>query len=187
MTDEEILARAARGDRAAFGNLYERHWKAVYRYAWLLARSVADAEDVTQECFLALIRRPKSFDPARAKLRTWLLAVARNQMLQRCRIPQSQAAEEEESGEMGESVEEELMTQARADAVRRAVDLLPGLQREALFLFEFEGLSLAETAVILNIEPNAVKARLFRARERLKRLLDPQRAALSWKREDADE
>ena len=65
------------------------------------------------------------------------------------------------------------MKQERVDAVRRAFELLPTLQKEALFLFEFEGLSLAETAVVLKIEPNAVKGRLFRAREQLKRLLDP--------------
>jgi RNA polymerase sigma-70 factor (ECF subfamily) len=51
------------------------------------------------------------------------------------------------------------------------VEALPPVQREALRLFEFEGLSLAGTAVVLEIEPNAVKARLYRAREQLKRLL----------------
>ena len=70
LTDTELIDSAARGDRTAFESLYFRHWKAVYSYAWLLARSVADAEDITQECFLTLIRKPKSFDPARAQLRT---------------------------------------------------------------------------------------------------------------------
>jgi RNA polymerase sigma-70 factor (ECF subfamily) len=178
MTDAELLSRAARGNRTAFGQLYERHWKAVYSYAWLLTRSVPDAEDVTQECFLALIRRSASFDPARAKLRTWLLAVVRNQVLQRCWNQASQAAMDADASEITGNIEEELMKQERADAVRRAFELLPSLQREALFLFEFEGLSLSETAAVLKIEPNAVKARLFRAREQLKRVLDPQRAGL---------
>jgi RNA polymerase sigma-70 factor (ECF subfamily) len=183
MTDAELLSRAARGDRTAFGQLYERHWKAVYGYAWLLARSVPDAEDVTQECFLALIRRPAVFDPARAQLRTWLLSIVRNQVLQRCRNQTDRVTLDHEASETTASIDEELMKQERVDAVRRAFELLPSLQKEALFLFEFEGLSLAETAVVLKIEPNAVKARLFRAREQLKRLLDPQRPALSWKLE----
>src|SRR5580658_1726471 len=79
------MARASKGDRAAFQLLYERHWQPVYRFAWLLAKSVPDAEDITQECFLALVRNPAAFDAQRSQLRTWLFAVARNQHLLRCR------------------------------------------------------------------------------------------------------
>jgi RNA polymerase sigma-70 factor (ECF subfamily) len=178
MTDAEIISRASSGDRGAFAELYERHWRAVYRYAWLLVKSVPDAEDVTQECFLALIRRPAAFDRSRSNLRTWLLAIVRNQALRRYRNLQGQANEADETPEMATGIDQELIMQERADALHRAFEHLPSLQREALFLFEFEGLSLAETAAVLKIEPNAVKARLFRAREQLKRVLDPQRPAL---------
>src|SRR5580704_400979 len=85
MTDEQLIARAARGDQTAFELLYERHWSAVYSYAWLLVRNVPDAEDVTQESFLALMRKPAAFDPARAQLRTWLIAVVRRQYWGRLR------------------------------------------------------------------------------------------------------
>ena len=47
----QLITRAAGGDKTAFELLYERHWTGVYSYAWLLARSVPDAEDITQECF----------------------------------------------------------------------------------------------------------------------------------------
>jgi len=167
-----LTTRIARGDAAAFQQLYERHWKPVYRFAWLLSGSAADAEDITQECFLALIRRTAVFDPARAQLRTWLIAVARHQHLNRCRHRAQAVAEEEEAPVC---VDEELIRLERADAVRRAVGALPLAQREALYLFEFEGLSLAQVAETLGIEPNAVKARLFRARDQLKRLLAPLR------------
>src|ERR1022692_1796805 len=83
VTDSQLIARAASGDLTAFELLYERHGNAVYRYAWLLCRSVPDAEDITQESFLALIRKPAA--PERAQLRTWLIAVARRQYLWRCR------------------------------------------------------------------------------------------------------
>src|SRR5580692_11276440 len=85
VTDAQLIAKAAGGDCTAFDLLYQRHGNAVYRYSWLLSRSVPDAEDITQETFLALIRKPESFDPARAQLRTWLIAVARRQYLGRCR------------------------------------------------------------------------------------------------------
>lgn len=185
MTDAELVARAANGDTPSFALLYERHWRAVYNYAWLLARSVPDAEDVTQECFLALARRPKSFDPERAQLRTWLLAVARNQALQRVGSRAHEALQpESDLADVGPGVEQELMRLERAAAVRRAFAALPLAQREALYLFEFEALSLVEVATILGIAPNAVKARVFRGRESLKRLLGPLRPALSLKGED---
>jgi RNA polymerase sigma-70 factor (ECF subfamily) len=172
VTDGQLITRAAGGDRTAFELLYERHWKSVYSYAWLLTRSVADAEDVTQECFLALIRKPAAFDPARAELRTWLIAIVRRQWLGRCR----NAARESGSADLSDvpvaaGFDERLMRLERAEAVRQALAALPPLQQEALYLFEFEGLSLADVAGLLEIETNAVKARLYRAREQLKLLL----------------
>ncbi len=171
MTDEQLIARAARGDQTAFELLWERHWHAIYSYAWLLARN-SDAEDITQEAFLALLRKPAAFDPARAQLRTWLIAVARRQYLGRWRNASRDAGSDAtDEAENPAGFDEQLIRLERADAVRQAVAALPDLQREAIYLFEFEELSLAEIASILNIEVNAVKARLHRARQQLKRLL----------------
>lgn len=88
---------------------------------------------------------------------------------------------------IGPGLDEELMNLERAQAVQRALDMLPEAQREALYLFEFEGLSLADSAEVLGIDANAVKARLYRGREQLKRLLGPLRPALSWKSEGKDD
>jgi len=174
VTDAELISRAAKGDQTAFEVLYERHWKAVYSYAWLLARSVPIAEDITQECFLALLRKPLQFDSARVQLRTWLIAVVRRQYWSRCRrSSREEAFEDSETPDTTPGVEGELLQMERAEAVRQALAALPEPQREALYLFEFEGLSLAETAGILNIDANAVKARLHRGRAQLKRLLAP--------------
>jgi RNA polymerase sigma-70 factor (ECF subfamily) len=172
-TDAELIERAAQGDAAAFQLLYERHWNAVYRFAWLLAGSVPDAEDITQECFLALVRKAAAFDAGRSQLRTWLIAIARNQYLVRRRAGgREESAAGMERADVSPMVEDELIRMERAEAVRCAMQALPPPQREALYLFEFEGLSLADTAGVLEIEPNAVKARLHRGRQQLKRLLE---------------
>lgn len=183
VTDQQLIARAAGGDLTAFELLYERHGSAVYRYAWLLSRSVPDAEDITQESFLALIRKPTSFDPARAQLRTWLIAVARRQYLWRCRSAARDFAIDDQDQANPAGFDEELLRMERAEAVRQAMGRLPQLQRETLYLFEFEELSMAEIAGILNIEVNAVKARLHRARENLKRLLGHLKSAKSETKE----
>jgi RNA polymerase sigma-70 factor (ECF subfamily) len=172
MIDGDLVRRAAKGDELAFELLYRRHRDAVYRFAWVITRSTADAEDAVQECFLTLSRKATSFDAGRAQLRTWLLGIVRNICQRRRRGEPDEEFEDmaEDSG-----VESALIREETGEAVRRAVMSLPEAQRLAITLFEFEELSLAETAAVLGIEANAVKARLHRGREILKRRLAPLR------------
>lgn len=157
--------------------LYERHRQPVFRFAYRLVGSVEVAEDVTHDCFLSLIRKPENFSPERASLRTYLFAAARNLAFKHFRVAGREASLDELKEEprlaerhqpLGRLLREEL-----GDRVRAAVLDLPSLQREALVLFEYEGLSLSEIARIVDTDIGAVKARLFRARERLKRALRP--------------
>jgi RNA polymerase sigma-70 factor (ECF subfamily) len=171
MTDAELVARANRGDEDAFRQLYERHVASVFSFAWLLTRSAEDAEEIAQECFLVLIQKGRDYDAGKAQLRTWLLGVTRKLGLQKIHRRRRTEVLISEPRERSESPEESLMRDEAAGAVRRAVASLPGSQREAVFLFEFEGLSLKETASILNINSNSVKARLHRARQQLKTAL----------------
>jgi RNA polymerase sigma-70 factor (ECF subfamily) len=171
MTDAELLARSSQGDDAAFRMLYERHVKAVFSFAWLLMNSRADAEDITQESFLVLMRKAAAFDPTRAQLRTWMLSVTRHlcwQYKQRSNRAEQLGVE---PCAQDATVEQAAITSEIEWAVRHAVQALPEAQREAIFLFEFEGLSLKEASSVLNIDVNAVKARLHRGREQLKRSL----------------
>lgn len=177
MTDEQLLQRACRGDEAAFLLLYERHREAVFRFAYRMLGSSAQAEDVTHDCFLSLIRRPEGFDGTRSRLRTYLLGAARNLSLKSLsRRGQEVALEEfneEPSLERAEEPLRKLLDEELAFEVSRAVGNLPPLQREALVLFEYEELSLKEIAAIAETDVGTVKARLHRARRRLRRELEP--------------
>jgi RNA polymerase sigma-70 factor (ECF subfamily) len=177
MTDERLLNRASRGDEAAFLLLYERHRDAVFRFAYRLLGSTGLAEDITQDCFLSLLRQPGRFDSTRASLRTYLLAAARNLSFKQFRNAGHDVAVEELTDELRMPVGEEplsrLLDEELSSEVRRAVESLPPLQREALVLFEFEELSLAEIAEVVGADTGTVKARLHRARQRLKRILAP--------------
>jgi len=176
-TDEALLARASVGDETAFLALYERYRDPIYRFAYRLLGSAALAEDITHDCFLSLLRRPQSFDPARASLRTYLYAAVRNLSLKQFRRPRCEVALEELQAEPATAETQEplrqLLTQELGAVVRRAIERLPQLQREALILFEYEELSLAEIARVVEADVGAVKARLARARENLRRQLAP--------------
>jgi RNA polymerase sigma-70 factor (ECF subfamily) len=177
MSDELLLERAEGGDQSAFVQLYERHRNAVFRFAYRVLGSVEIAEDVTHDCFLSLIRRPGNFDPARGQLRTYLYAAARNLALKHFRSSGREASLEELSEEPPIPVREQplrrLLDEELAEKVKEAVFSLPPLQREALVLFEYEGLALREIAGIVGTDVGAVKARLSRARERLRNTLRP--------------
>lgn len=177
MSDELLLERAERGDQAAFVDLYERHRNAVFGFAYRLLGSVEVAEDVTHDCFLSLIKRPGSFDPSRGGLRTYLYAAARNLSLKFFRSSVREGSLEELGSEPFLPIKEQplhrLLDRELSEKVKEAVMSLPPLQREALVLFEYEGLALSEIAAVVGSDVGAVKARLHRARERLRTTLQP--------------
>ena len=176
VTDERLLAEAANGDGNAFQTLYERYRDPIFRFAYRLLGSAEAAEDVTHDCFLSLIQEPRRFDPARASLRTYIYAAARNQAAKRYHSSGREAGLDElgDGPEMGEqhSPVTHVLENELALEVERAIATLPPLQREALVLFEYEDLSLAEIAAVVGADSNTVKARLFRAREKLRNRLD---------------
>lgn len=169
--DSRLLMEARRGDEGSFLSLYDRYRTPLYRFAWRLTASAAAAEDVVQECWVVALEA-RRFDDARGSLRAYLFGVARNLAFARLRVSgrESDPAAELET-ERGPF--EDLLAIERSEAVARAVAELPPLQREALILFEYEDLSLEEIAEVAGVEVGAVKARLHRARETLRRRLAP--------------
>jgi RNA polymerase sigma-70 factor (ECF subfamily) len=151
---------------------YRDHKDAVYRFVWRMTGSEASAEDIVQECFLSLLRNPAAYDAARAPLRPFLLAIARNLTRKRWRTEQRWCALDEETFVAKPIDLEERET---GELVGQAIQSLPPLQREALLLFEYDDLSLEEIARAVDADVGTVKARLHRARENLRRLLVPLR------------
>ncbi len=150
---------------------YEQYRNPLFRFGYRMTGSVEAAEDMVHDAFVGLFRG--GFDPRRAALKTWLYAAVRNLALKRFRDaahdePVSDTAADESAGAL-----EVLISAQTAEGVRQAVESLPLPQREAIVLFEYEELSLEEIAAIAEIDVGAVKARLYRARERLRRTLIP--------------
>lgn len=164
------LQAARRGNRDAFASLYDEHHAPLFRFAWRLTNSIADAEDIVQECFLALLRPDCPYDAARTPLRTYLFGAVRNQVLKRLRGREDAAADPVPPADF-RSPEAEALSAETAGIVARAIRALPDVQGEALMLAHYEQLSLAEIAAILEIEVTAVKSRLQRARASLREAL----------------
>jgi RNA polymerase sigma-70 factor (ECF subfamily) len=175
-TDERLLEQAANGNTEAFQILYERYRVPIFRFAYRLLGSVEAAEDVAHDCFLGLIKEPGRFDATKASLRTYLYAAARNQAAKRYQSQGRETGIDELTGELQSSDRQGPMARVLNDElggeIERAIASLPQPQREALVLFEYEDLSLAEIAAVVGADSNTVKVRVFRAREKLRARLD---------------
>lgn len=157
---------------AEFQAVFDEHKDAVYRFVWRMARSPAAAEDITQDVFVALLRSPDRFDPARATLRAFLVGIARNLVLKHWRAEHRfEPLDDDEIAEPSDLGRGDL-----GEMVGQAVGALGPLQREVVILAEYEGLTLAEIARAVDADIGTVKSRLHRARENLRRLLAPLRS-----------
>ena len=146
---------------------FDDYHQAVFDFAYRLTRSADVAEDIAQDCFLALVRAPERFNPDRGTLKSYLFAIARNLVLKNYRDQRTtEAAGLDLASDPRSSLE-------ISSAVESAIAGLPHLQQEALVLFQYGGLALEEIADIVGADVGTVKSRLHRARERLRKELAP--------------
>ena len=151
---------------------FNEYHQAVYRFAYRLTRRPDIAEDIAQECFLALVRAPHRYDPVRGTMKVFLFSMVRNLALKQYRDNREEQISETEEHLAASDPRHAIDI---GSAVAAAVADLPQLQQEALILFEYEGATLEEIAQIVSADVGTVKSRLHRARERLRRTLAPYR------------
>ncbi|MCU1529677.1 MAG: polymerase, sigma-24 subunit, subfamily [Frondihabitans sp.] len=177
-TEPDLWASSLQGDGDAFGELYDQHRDRVFRHLLRFGESHADAEDATAVVFLELWRRRGSVHVVDDSVLPWLIVTAtnvgRNAARSRrryrgvlLRIPAQEAA--------ADASEDALRRLPLADtdrALARALDELPRVDAQILALTALEGYSLAEAASVLGLTAGAARARLFRARKRLRATLD---------------
>lgn len=148
---------------------FDQYSRPVYRFVYRLTRREDVAEDVVQDAFLALVRAPERFDAARGAMRAYLFAIARNLVLKRYRDYRREEQWESEEAPIS-PIDPRSVLDLRT-AIAAAIAALPLLQREAVILFEYEGVTLEELAQIVGADAGTVKSRLHRARARLRRSL----------------
>jgi RNA polymerase sigma-70 factor (ECF subfamily) len=151
-----------------FEELYRRHAREVYRFAFYLAGDAAEAEDIASETF---VRAWAAEAPARARsLRAYLFAIARNlhrrRGVARARERPIEALNEREGG----NLEEEIVHRSELGGVLALLQTLPETDRAALLMRAFHGLPYEEIAAALAISPASARVKVHRARARLERM-----------------
>jgi RNA polymerase sigma-70 factor (ECF subfamily) len=187
--DEAAVAEARTGNADAFRVLVERHGRAVYRLAFRMTGNEHDAEDLVQETFLRACKQLDKFD-GRASFATWLYRIASNCSVDLLRSRQSRerrmvnltpfSQESESAGDPLErfaagspSPERLSMSSEFTRLLTPAMRQLSEKERAAFVLRHYEGLSIEQISEALNIRPSAAKHSIFRAVQKLRRVLEP--------------
>lgn len=163
--DQHALERMKRGEEGALAELYDRHGRFVYALALRIVRDRGDAEDITQDVFVQAWKQSDRFDAGRGHVVAWLLNIARARAIDllRRRRSRPQPAEHdapEEATDLEPGQDVQLDWSRRAAAVQQAMASLPVLQRMAVELAFFEGLTHAEIAEQLEVPLGTIKTRV---------------------------
>jgi RNA polymerase sigma-70 factor, ECF subfamily len=166
--DIDVLRRIAAGEKAALGDLYDRHAAVMLALGVRITGVRREAEDLLHDVFLEAWRHAGDFDPRRGSVKTWLLLRMRSRCLDRVRshaFSRSAALDAESVRVSGVDKTERQIDGARA---RELLSLLPQGQRDVLELGYFQGLSFSEIAEALGIPVGTVKSRVSAAMVKLR-------------------
>jgi RNA polymerase sigma-70 factor (ECF subfamily) len=175
--DQATLTRMAQGDGDALAELYDRHARSIYSLALRILRDVPDAEDIVQEVFSQAWRQAPRYSASRGVVAAWLLTLTRSRAIDRLRARRARpdgAADDRALGDIvdsGPPIDCRIVSSEQIARVRTALDQLPALQRIAIELAYFEGLTHVEIADRLEQPLGTVKTRIRLALVKLREVL----------------
>lgn len=177
---DDALARTARGDRAAFAELYDLLSARVFGLILRVLVDRSQSEEVLQDVFLEAWQSADSFDPDRGRARTWLLTIAHRRAVDRVRASQSArrrdlAAGARELAAARPGVDDEVALMVDGARAVRGLDRLPEPQRRAIVLAYFGGYSQSEIAALLGVPLGTIKTRIRDGLTRLRKELEATR------------
>jgi RNA polymerase sigma-70 factor (ECF subfamily) len=173
--ESEWIAAAQAGDRSAFARVVEAYWDRLYRWLYHLTRDRHRAEDLTQETFLKALAAVKSFR-AGSNFRAWLFRIAHNNFVNLKRAERKSPQPPGDEPPTPDTAAGPLATAADREAldqVAKAIKELPVDFRTALMLRAEEGMSFREVAAVLGITEETARWRVFKARQKLVKVLSP--------------
>jgi RNA polymerase sigma-70 factor (ECF subfamily) len=175
LSDQELMRLVQAGDTSPASEIFDRYSSRIYNFAYRFLRNSEAAEDATQEVFVKMLKHANQFH-GDAKLSTWLFSITANWCRDYLRKADNKAKEAEEvlySIPAPSELAPDRNLERRQDEqmIQKALSALTPEQREAILLSRYQGLSYAEIAQISGCSEGAVKTRVFRAMETLKKAL----------------
>lgn len=175
--DTQLMLQARGGDADAANTLIRRNFERIGRYISRLVHDARPVEDLTQDVFLQAFTHADRYQPT-AKVTTWLYRIATNTALnylkqpeRRRRVGDVEPGVHEPATSGVDSPDRQLSLSELQQRVAESIAALPTKQRVALTLFQYEGCSYEQIAVVLDVSVEAVRSLLMRARTTLRRQL----------------
>lgn len=165
MTDEDLLVRTARGDTAAFEQLYDRYSGRVYGLVKRIVRDPTLSQDATQVVMTELWKTAARFDPDRGAAASWILTLAHRRAIDMVRREQSSRDRIQKVGRTqierpADTIAEGVVMEDEHAEVRAAMEHLTDLQREAIQMAWFDGYTYREVAAALDAPLGTIKTRM---------------------------
>lgn len=175
LSDQELMRIVQAGDLSPASEIYDRYSGRIYNFALRFLKNSEAAEDATQEVFVKMIRHASQFQ-GDAKLSTWLFSITANWCRDFLRKADNKSKESDDvlvtlPAPADQLPDRHLEQRENEVRIQRALKALTPEQREAILLSRYQGLSYAEIAQISGCSEGAVKTRVFRAMETLKKAL----------------
>jgi RNA polymerase sigma-70 factor (ECF subfamily) len=160
---ETSIAKVAAGDQAAFSSLYDELAPTVFGVVRRVLRDPSQAEEVTQEVFVEIWRLAARFDPQRGSVRTWAVTIAHRRAVDRVRSEQAHRDRQFRSaldGDVEGAPDDHALEKEERERAKAALDELSPVQRQALEMAFYEGLTHVQIAERLDIALGTVKTRI---------------------------
>jgi len=182
LSDEALVALAARSEQSALAELYDRYGRPAYGLALRILRDDSLAEDAVQEAFLAVWRTAARFVPEKGKASTWILTLVHRRAVDVVRREQRRRADSLEQAPEpgGGGADEEAWLRLQRERVQAALKQLPHQQRAALELAYYGGFTQSELAERLGQPIGTIKSRMFTGLTRMRELLGDAALETSW-------
>ena len=160
-----LLEKVAGGDRAAFDQLFLLHHGQVHAIVVAVLRDHAQAQEVTQEVFLQVWQQASRFDPAVGSTAGWIRRLARNRAIDRVRVCESAGSRDTRYASANftvdsDTVVEQVLHREEHAALRESLQRLRPLQREAIVMAYYAGMSTTEISEQLNVNRSTIKTRI---------------------------
>lgn len=175
LSDQDLMRIVQAGDYNPASEIYDRYSGRIYNFAFRFLKNAEAAEDATQEVFVKMLKHANQFH-GDAKLSTWLYSITANWCRDYLRKADNKAKDTDDvlvtlPAPSDNAPDRTLEQRENEQRVRKALGALTPEQREAILLSRYQGLSYAEIAQISGCSEGAVKTRVFRAMETLKKAL----------------
>lgn len=178
LSDQELMRIVQAGDFSPASEIYDRYSTRIFNFTFRFLRNRELAEDATQEVFIKMMKHANQYN-GEARLSTWLFSIAANWCRDFLRKGENKPKESADilvtlPSPAVDSPHHRLEQRESQQRIQKALEALTPDQREAILLSRYQGLSYAEIAQISGCSEGAVKTRVFRAMETLKKVLTPE-------------